>query len=90
MRNTYEVMKYTGAEMNSRGLWAASLVSTSVRVVIDDDTTPKSLCNELNKQGLLSTADMRKLQVSDLTKSIIEVKNKSGCPLCRLVHRLYI
>ena len=83
---TYRVFNYTTVKKNSEGAWAVSnMDKTDMTVQIDDDSSPKDVCQKLRNLGVLQSANMRTLKVSDLSKSIIEVKaKKDSQPLCRL------
>lgn len=89
MSRYYQVINYVDVQQVSGDLWCVNQVAkTDLVVLIKDNTEAKDICKDLKREGILESANMRTLKISDLSKDIVEIKEKkSGKPLCRLESR---
>lgn len=93
--NKYQVIDYTSVGTNSEGqYYVQDKVETDLTFNMPEDGTDKSnskdICSFLYTNGLLSTDDLRRLDVSDVNSDVIEIKEKkTGFPLCRLERDLH-
>ena len=83
---TYRVVKYNGVNKNEVGqYYVESLEETNIFIDAEKFTTSKAIVLELHDKEVLSIKDMRKLVVTDLDSSIIEIIERKGMkPICRL------
>lgn len=89
MLKQYQVIEYTGIDKSQDGNWVITEINKSdYTMFISEETAPRDICQFLKKEGILDSADMKKLLVTDLDRDIIEVKfKKEKKPICRLVRR---
>ena len=82
----YRLIEYKDVQENEDGSWAiGEAFKSDIHMNIEEDTPVKDICKELKDLGVLPSIDMRKISVSDTTKSIIEFRHKkSREPICRL------
>ena len=85
----YQVYHYNGVEEVDVGFEvkryiAASIEKDDVQIEVAE-LNPTEVCRALKKAGVITSANMKHLKVSDLSSDIVHVQNKHDkYPLCRL------
>lgn len=85
----YQIYHYNGVEEVDVGhgvkrYLAASIEKDDIQIDISE-LTPQSICRALKKADVITSANMKRLAVSDMTCDVIHVRNKQDkYTLCRL------
>jgi len=71
---------------DNNGSWAVNQTKTSDKIVyVQETTTPSELLHQLKEFEYIESCDKRKINVTELGRDIIEIREKkSRKPLCRL------
>ena len=71
---------------NNNGVWAVNQTKASDKIMfIAELTTPSEILHQLKDFQYIDSCDKRKINVSELGRDIIEIREKkTRKPLCRL------
>lgn len=89
----YSINSFAGAEQNDEGKWCISkIIPQPFRYVVEDtdEITSKDVCKFLKSEGIIESADQRKVTAIIGEELIIVQEKKSGKPICSLTLLHYV